>query len=213
MSVPASIGFGRSLSEQKQGFFDRAAVRAAVGPVMANALSMFGAAVMVRARWSIRSVQGRKPSAPGTPPRSHSGLLRDFILFALDPETLTVVIGPSKLPGMIGDAPRALEYTGQSRAWRYGVPGGVPIQFAPRPYMRPAFEQVWPQFPQMVERARRGGTSANFSAGGSGLGNRAQLFQSYRPGFGAGRTHREPGQRSLSQRSLEGHYASGGGAR
>ncbi|MEI8197013.1 MAG: hypothetical protein WCI73_14030, partial [Phycisphaerae bacterium] len=57
-----------------------------------KALSMLGAYVRQRAQSSMPF--RRKPSAPGQPPSSHTGLLRQFLWFAYDDTTDSVVIGP-----------------------------------------------------------------------------------------------------------------------
>jgi len=58
----------------------------------AQVLSKFWAFVRQRARTSIRKRKGT--SQPGSPPYSHVGLLRKFILFAYEPARQSVVIGP-----------------------------------------------------------------------------------------------------------------------
>lgn len=79
----------------KKLFFDRAAVRKALGKANAKALGKAGAFVRTRARSSLR--RRKKPSAPGSPPSVHS---RDAvanlknILFAYDPGRQSVIVGP-----------------------------------------------------------------------------------------------------------------------
>lgn len=68
------------------------------------------------------------PSRPGDPPRSRVGLLRQFIFFAYDDSTRSVVIGPARIGGS-GTAPGVLELGGVNDT------GG---RVAARPYMRPA---------------------------------------------------------------------------
>jgi hypothetical protein len=63
----------------KQGFFDRALVQQKVAKAERRVLSRFGAFVRTRAKTSIRKKKGTSP--PGSPPHSHVGLLRKFILF------------------------------------------------------------------------------------------------------------------------------------
>ena len=218
--APATMAYDTTVQDAKAAFFDKAAVRKAVGPIMSNALSRFGAIVMTRARWSIRTPGQRAVvkaigagksglyAAPGQAPFNKTGLLRDKILFALDPATLTVVIGPAKLPGMVGDAPRALEYGGPSAA-RRGYSMVVPITVAAHPFMRPAFEYAMGLWPSVVKQAQAAGPAADWSGGGSALGNRATLFQSYHAkptGMGSSRP-----RESVGLRSLGGQYASGGG--
>jgi len=170
------IAFNLSVKEAQRGFFDRAAVRKFFGAIMANALSRFGAYVMTRARQSIREVGKKgKPAAPGSPPKSRTGLLKHFIYFSMDLSTASVVIGPAKLDGLVGDAPRALEYGGPSerrlspkRAEELGIPGMagiIPITVQPHPYMGPAYESVLPQWPQILAAAVAAGPNADWTSG------------------------------------------------
>lgn len=139
---------------------DRARVRA---------LSKIGAFIRRSARSSIRKV-GKKgtPSNPGQPPKSRTGLLRDFIQFAYDPATKSVVVGPEKL-NRPSFAPPTLEYGGSYTVTETQVPewtdyaqakpnpsevwvrvnprrakGNVrkrTVTQAPRPYMMPALQR------------------------------------------------------------------------
>lgn len=68
-------------------------------------------------------------SLPGEPPRSIAGHLRNFLFFAFDPQSKTVLVGPARLSGQgQGIAPNVLEYGGTSN-------GSI---IKPRPFMRPA---------------------------------------------------------------------------
>lgn len=79
----------------KKQFFDRAAVRKAVGKANAKALGKAGAFVRTKARSSLR--RRKKVSAPGSPPSVHSNdpvaNLKN-ILFAYNPANRSVVVGP-----------------------------------------------------------------------------------------------------------------------
>jgi len=130
----------------KKAFFDTKAVMSAVDKATLKVLSKFGAFVRTRAKSSIRSRKGA--SSPGTPPHSHSGLLKRGILFSYDRDRRTVVIGPELLrKAGLGTAPNALEYGGHATRKKWRTQGGrrslVPKQvgIAARPYMHPAFEK------------------------------------------------------------------------
>ena len=123
------LQFGITLKEAKAGFFDRKAVIAQMDDVTRLALSKFGAWVMVRARHSIR--QRNKISAPGKPPNSHTGLLRNNIVFSYDAATKSVVIGPTKLNKDEG-IPRLLE-DGGTATRRFIVLPKEQLKKPPRP--------------------------------------------------------------------------------
>ena len=84
---------GMTFQAAKGGFFNRDKVMRSVDAGTRKVLSKFGAFVRQRARTSIRKRKGTSP--PGSPPYSHVGLLRKFILFAYDPQRKSVVIGPT----------------------------------------------------------------------------------------------------------------------
>lgn len=133
------IGVGFAMSQAKGLFFDRKKVRDAVAAAERKRLSQFGAYVRTRARTSIR--KRKKPAPPGGPPHSHLGLLRRWILFAYDPSSHSVVIGPTRL-NAVGNAPEALEYGGVSEVMvgrrKHRKKRRVVIKA--RPFMVPAFE-------------------------------------------------------------------------
>ena len=99
-------------------------------------LGKFGAFVRERARTSIRKRKGT--SGPGSPPSSHTGLLRDKILFLVEPEAHNVVIGPMLLNKVSPTALKALEHGGASLVITKGQLRAVNI--AARPFMKPAFD-------------------------------------------------------------------------
>lgn len=103
----------------KHMFFDRKAVIDAVDKAKPAVLSKSGAFIRTAAKSSIR--KRKKPSPPGKPPSSHTGLLRR-IFFAWDPSTKTVVVGPVKTNQVFfdgqsqpvtGTVPGVLEHGGQ----------------------------------------------------------------------------------------------------
>ena len=80
-------------------------------------------------------------SRPGEPPRSQTGLLRRWILFGVNPDEPSVVIGPALLPGHAGaEALEALEVGGRSTTAQ-----GYEVTVQRRPFMGPAFQQELPQ--------------------------------------------------------------------
>ena len=137
--------FNLKLSDAKRAFFDRAGVISAITAAQRQVLSRFGAYVRQRARTSIR--QRRAISLPGSPPSSHVGLLRQFILFSFDATHASVVIGPMRLNAKAGDAPRLLEYGGSAMRPHHGKL--VRCQYQPRPFMRPAFERELARLPPL----------------------------------------------------------------
>lgn len=148
--------FGMEIGQVKGLFFDTEKVLRATDKAERRVLSKFGAYVRRGARSSIR--KRRAPSPPGTPPSSHTGVLKRFIFFAYEPERRTVVIGPARLNQKTGDAPPALEYGGQSRV----VTGNRrrrrrvrTVTIRPRPFMRPALERERPKLPAMWKNSVR----------------------------------------------------------
>ena len=135
------IGF-----EIKQLFFDRQAVISRVDTATRKVLSKFGAFVRRTAKGSIRNRQ--RPAPPGSPPSSHTGLLKKFIFFGFDPDAKSVVIGPTRLDRRgRGDAPSLLEHGGATTLVRRGKRERA--TYAARPYMGPAFEKEQPKLPAM----------------------------------------------------------------
>ena len=132
--------------EVKQLFFDTKAVRDKVDATTRRVLSRFGAFVRRTARSSIR--KRKRISDPGSPPSSHTGLLKKFIFFGYDTQKRSVVIGPERLSQKgRGEAPHLLEHGGTGTAERRGKRKRMRIR--PRPFMGPAFEKEEPQLPAM----------------------------------------------------------------
>ena len=103
-------------------------------------LRQFGSFVRTTAKRSIRRV-GKKgtPSAPGQPPKSRKGLLKNFIFYGFDRLRRSVVIGPQKL-NLKGKAPSVLEYGGMVKG--KSKKGHITSsKISARPYMGPAFEK------------------------------------------------------------------------
>jgi hypothetical protein len=131
---------GMTFQAAKGGFFDRDKVMRSVDAGTRKVLSKFGAFVRQRAKTSIRKRKGT--SSPGSPPYSHVGLLRKFILFAYDPQRRSVVIGPA-LTKEGSQAPRLLEHGGDAVIVDRGKARHV--RYRPRPFMQPAFEAEKPK--------------------------------------------------------------------
>jgi len=114
-----------------------------------------GAFVRTAAKSSIKP--RKKPSRPGNPPRSHTGLLKRHIYFVHDPVRRTVVIGPTLLNSAkrrnvrpATTVPNVLEYGGKARVIDRRTLRTRTIRIAERPYMRPALkkglddlERIW----------------------------------------------------------------------
>jgi len=150
---------GLTVKAAKSAFFDREKVQAAMDKATHSVLSRFGAFVRQRARTSLR--YRSRPSAPGKPPSAHRTMprpkaktnkaqakqgrkqqkvspLREFVFFAFDWSTRSVVIGPALLNAKGGAGVlKALEYGGSSVIRDRGKTKRVRIR--PRPFMRPAF--------------------------------------------------------------------------
>jgi len=132
--------------EMTQLFFDSKKVRRAVDRTTRRVLSKFGAFVRRTARSSIR--KRKKASRPGSPPSSHTGLLKKFIWFGYEPAKCSVVIGPARLSQAgRGEAPHLLEYGGTGTVERRGKRKRAKVR--PRPFMGPAFEKEKPKLPTM----------------------------------------------------------------
>lgn len=93
--------------------------------------------------------EGRRPpkrplasSRPGEPPRVRVGLLRQFLFFAYDPDSDSVVVGPALLPRAKGEVPSVLEYGGLNKQG---------FMVAARPYMAPAKEKASPQLVELFK--------------------------------------------------------------
>ena len=138
-----SIGF-----DIKKMFFDRTAVTDNVDRATRRMLSRFGVFVRTTARYRIR--KRKKISQPGSPPSSHTGLLKQFIYFGYDPAQRSVVIGPVKLNAKHGDVPHILEYGGSTTIVRgRRTRRSRRATYRARPFMQPALEANEPKLPAM----------------------------------------------------------------
>ena len=135
---------GMTFQAAKGGFFDREKVKRSVDASTRRVFSKFGAFVRQRAKTSIRKRKGTSP--PGSPPYSHVGLLRKFVLFAYESQRRSVVIGPT-LTKEGSRAPRLLEHGGDAVIEDRGKKRHV--RYRPRPFMQPALEAEKPKLPAL----------------------------------------------------------------
>lgn len=140
----------------KDLFFDRQVVLRAVDKARREVLSKAGAFVRTTARTSIRKRKGTSP--PGSPPYSHTGLLRRWILFGYDRNSDSVVVGPTRL-NKPGDAPHVLEFGGTTTVMRRqsGRIEKRRVRINRRPYIGPALEKEAPKLPRLWAGSVRGG--------------------------------------------------------
>lgn len=144
------------ITQAQRLFFDRPHVLNRIEEARVRALSKAGAYVMKAARGMLRTARGKsvnKPSKPGRPPKSRTGLLRDHIYFVFDPQTLSVVVGPARLNRTLG-AP-ALHEFGGVRFRRDAIGKSQRLKYPPRPYMRPALGKSLPKLPEAFRNAVR----------------------------------------------------------
>ena len=135
---------GMKINQAKGLFFDRTAVTNAADQAERRVLSRFGAFVRRGARSSIR--RRKSVSQPGSPPSSHTGLLKRNIFFIYERQRSNVVIGPILL-NKGTDAPAILEHG--SSVTRRRRKKRVRVTYRARPFMGPAFEREKPKLPQM----------------------------------------------------------------
>ena len=100
-----------------------------------RSLGHAGAALRMTARRSIR--RNKVESPEGTPPHTRKGQLRRAILFAVEKDRQTVVIGPEV--AVVGTSGTAHEFGGQYRGGRYPR----------RPFMGPALEKIKDRLPKL----------------------------------------------------------------
>lgn len=172
--------FSFRIDQAKSRFFDVPRVINAMDAATYRALSKAGAFVRRTAKGLIRKV-GKKgtPSSPGSPPKSRTGILKDYIFFAWDPGRRSVIIGPAKTNQVFfqgagqpatGTVPAVLEYGGQIGILEWFLPTRQKwvradlrskrkiaerqtrirtVNIEARPYMGPALEKEAPNFPSL----------------------------------------------------------------
>lgn len=165
-------------------FFDRAAVIKAVNKAKRKNLGRAGGFVRKTARRSMRPAgkrrrnrrrqgkyrKGQDPtiSRPGRPPRLHTTKTKrnlKLILFAWEPSSETVIVGPVRFHYRGNNVPELMEYGGRGK-----VPvveknrgGGltrtrrtVSASYRPRPFMAPALKKAAPSFPDLWKDSVKG---------------------------------------------------------
>ena len=103
------------------------------------ALRRAGAYIRKAARNRVST--GEKASAPGSPPHTRKGLLKQSLLFGVDSRRESVVVGPAE--SLIGTAMVAHEFGGRYRKRRYPK----------RPLMGPTLEQTVSKLPDLWEKS------------------------------------------------------------
>lgn len=91
-------------------FLDNKRIMRYMNAKQRRVLNRAGAYARTVAKRSIKSRRGN--AAPGEPPHSHTGLLKNFIFYAYDPRAKAVIVGPQKVPAGTKGALRALEVGG-----------------------------------------------------------------------------------------------------
>lgn len=115
--------------------FDKKKVTGGARKGNITSLGHAGAAVRLTARRSIR--KSRAASAPGTPPNTRRGRIKNAIKYAVLPDKQSVVIGPDA--EIAGTSAKAHEFGGRYRRERYEK----------RPFMGPALEKNKSRLPEM----------------------------------------------------------------
>jgi len=131
----------------KRMFFDSKKVVSATDRATRRVLSRFGAFVRRTAKQSIR--KRKKVSRPGSPPSSHTGLLKKFIYFGYDATRRAVVVGAMRFTRRgNGEAPGLLEHGGTTTLTdRRGKKRAA--NYRARPFMGPAYQKESPKLPDM----------------------------------------------------------------
>lgn len=144
------IQFGMNFRSATRQFFDTKKIERAVKRGIRNSLSYFASYTRKAAQWSIK--KRNKPSEPGQPPSSHTGVLKDFIFYWLDKTQGVALIGPvvtSKSPYGEITVPQILEEGGTVVRAVKGKNELEVITIAARPYMGPAFEKAKAKLPNI----------------------------------------------------------------
>lgn len=171
---------GLKINTAKSFFFDSPRVLAAADRATVRNLSKIGAFVRRTAKGLIRKV-GKKgtPSTPGSPPKSRTGILKEFLYFAFDPSRRSVVVGPARTNQVFfkgngqpvtGTVPAVLEFGGSIGVLEWYLPRRGKwvradlrskrklaarttrirtVTIAARPYMQPALAKEAPKFAEI----------------------------------------------------------------
>jgi len=114
--------------------FDGKKIRKAAQAGSIKSLGHAGAAIRLTARRSIK--RSATESQPGDAPHTRRGQLKRAIVFAVEGNKQSAVIGPDA--AMVGPAGSAHEHGGHFRGQRYPK----------RPFMGPALEKIKPRLPK-----------------------------------------------------------------
>ena len=119
--------------------FDEKRILIAVKSGNITALRRAGAYIRKTARNKVS--QSQKSSTPGTPPNTRRGLLKQSLLFGVEKQHQSVVIGPAEK--FIGTAMKAHEFGGIYRKRRYPK----------RPLMGPTLQLTASKLPSLWEKS------------------------------------------------------------
>ena len=115
--------------------FNGRKVKAAASRTNFTNLAHASAAIRLTARRSIR--RGKKQSPAGTPPHTRKGQLKRAILYAVEKQKASAVIGPAY--EMVGTSGSAHEFGGRYKRQRYPR----------RAFMGPALRENLPRLPKI----------------------------------------------------------------
>ena len=119
--------------------FDQSRILVAVKSGNITALRRAGAYIRKSAQNKV--TQSSNASAPGSPPNTRRGLLKQSLLFGVEKQRQSVVVGPAEK--FIGTAMSAHEFGGTYRRRRYPK----------RPLMGPTLQATLPKLPTLWEKS------------------------------------------------------------
>lgn len=138
MRQPPLKGLGLRIGMDPSIFFNTRRVRDAVDRAKRRVLIRQGSYLRTVARHLIHRRRGA--SAPGNPPHSHVGLLREQLFYGYDRPAESVVVGPRVFKPNL-DMPGVHEFGGTLPSRR----GHRAARYPARPYMGPALERAEPK--------------------------------------------------------------------
>ena len=106
-----------------------------------NNIALRRAGAYIRKAARNRISTSEKASAPGSPPNTRQGLLKQSLLFGVEQRRQSVVIGPAE--SIIGTAMVAHEFGGRYRKRRYPK----------RPLMGPTLQKTATKLPDLWEKS------------------------------------------------------------
>lgn len=106
-----------------------------------NNVALRRAGAYIRKAARNRVTTSEKASAPGSPPNTRQGQLKQSLLFGVDSRRESVVIGPAE--SIIGTAMVAYEFGGRFRKRRYPK----------RPLMGPTLQKTATKLPDLWEKS------------------------------------------------------------